>query len=382
MRKGWRRSGKVVLREAIVAKARRSGRRPPAWAVVSLIVGVLLVLGSGGALVAGEVLQARYSIEQQDLFGGDEQDEVYGEDIEGPLNILLVGVDTRQSRPEEVPLADAIMLVHVPESMDEAYFIPIPRDTLVEIPPFPETGFLGGNDRINAAMSYGARQIEGEELPDMARGFRLLSQTVGDLAGIDSFDGGAVMRFEGFVEIVDALGGVTVELDEEIYSRHRQPDGTHRPLGCGSYCGPQAYYPPGVNELEGWQALDIVRQRYGLSDGDYGRQQNQQLVLEAIMEKAFSRDVVTNPVALDRLMRAGGDAVVFDGRGREPIDFAFALRDVRPGSVVSVTLPAGSVGTGDNYDGEQLQPEAFELFTALQQDRLGEFLINHPDLLS
>ena len=122
---------------------------------------------------ASEVLQARYAIEQQDLFG-PEDEERYGEDIEGPLNILLVGVDTRPSRPHEPARADAIILVHVSAELDRGYLISLPRDALVEIPPVPETGYLGGQDRLNAAMFHGSRQQEGEELPDLARGFRLM----------------------------------------------------------------------------------------------------------------------------------------------------------------------------------------------------------------
>lgn len=378
-----------------MAQARGGARRAPAWAVLCTVLGALVMLVAGGTLVAYEVLKERYAVEQRDLFGDTDEGEEYGQDVEGPLNILLAGLDTRPSRPEEPPRADAVLIVHIPAGMDRGYFISLPRDALVDIPPMEETSYLGGRDRLNAAMRHGARQIEGEELPNPERGFRLLAETVSDLTGIDRFDAGAVVRFEGFVDIVDALGGISVELEEEIVSRHRQPDGTHRPLGCGDYCGPQMVYQPDAPpcgpadtdgtftcELEGWHALDVARQRYGLEDGDYGRQANQQVILKAIMGEAFSRDVVTNPVALDRVVRAGGDALVFDGRGREPIDFAFALREVRPGSIVSLGLPATNLGTGNAYQGEELQQGAYDLFEALRADRLNEFVVAHPDLVA
>jgi LCP family protein required for cell wall assembly len=360
-----------------------SRRRPPIWAVLTTIVGALLMVVSGGALVAAEVLQARYALEQGDLFDPDEAEaERYGEDIKGPVNILLAGLDTRPSRPDETPRADAVVIVHVPAGMNRAYFVSLPRDALVDIPPFEPTGYQGGRDRLNAAMAEGAAPVPGEERPDVTRGFQLLARTVSGLVGIDFFDAGAVLRFEGFVGIVDALGGITVNLDEEIISRHRQPDGTHREVGCGSYCGPQARYPAGRNELEGWQALDVVRQRYGVTDGDYGRQRNQQKILKAIMDKASSRDVVTDPVALDRVLRAAGDAMVFDGRGREPIDFAFALRHIRSGSVTTITLPgSGVIGAGNDYQGEELQPAAYDILAALREDRLDEYVAGHPEVV-
>lgn len=367
-----------------MAKART--RRAPRWAVLCAVFGTLLAVTSGGVLVATEFALSRFSgaVTQGNLFDREEEgdDENFGEDISGPVNILLAGLDTRPSRPEEPARSDSTMILHVPRGLDRGYLISLPRDALVEIPPFPDTGYPGGRDRLNAAMFHGSRQVADEELPDLERGFRLLAQTVGQLTGIERFDAGVVVKFQGFVGIVDALGGITVDLEEEIYSKHRHPDGSHRPLNPNGdgYLGEQAYYPPGENQLEGWQALDIARQRYGVEDGDYGRQENQQLILRAMMDKAFSADMVTNPVALDRVVQAAGDALIFDGRGHEPVDFAFALRDLRPSALTTVTLPADAVGSGSAYQGEELRPEAHELFEALRQGQLDQFILEHPEL--
>lgn len=365
------------------ARSRRRhirARRTPTWAVVCAVVGAFLLLASSGLLAAGQWLLARYELDQEDLLG--DAGETYGEDIDGPLNILLVGVDTRPSRPEEAPRADSIMVVHVDEDLQRGYLISFPRDLLVDIPPDPETGFAGGQDRLNAAMYYGSRQLPGEELPDLSRGFALLARTVGNLTGIETWDAGVVIDFEGFVGVVDALGGVTMELDERIVSEHRQPDGRHRPPAPGGegYVGPQATYEPGVHHLKGWQALDIARQRYSVTGGDYGRQRNQQRLLEAIVAKALSREILTDPVRLDRVVRSAGDSLVFDGRGRGPIDFAFALRGLRPGDLTMMGVPAGSVVTDDGYQGEALDPTGAELFRALSGDTLPAFLARHPDL--
>ncbi|HEY8473960.1 MAG TPA: LCP family protein [Natronosporangium sp.] len=372
-------------------------RRTPRWAVLCAVLGGLLMLGSGGVLVAAEVLVNRISgaIPQGNLFGDQAPEEQPGADIHGPLNILLAGVDTRPSRPNETPRADAIVVVHVDETLSRGYMISIPRDAIVDIPPDPASGYLGGTDRINAAMFYGADPQPGEEAPDVERGFALLAATVSQLTGIERFDAGVVMRFVGFRDIVDALGGVRVRLDEPIVSEHRQPDGTHRPVGCGSYCGPQMVYQPGSPpceeartdgsfwcELNGWQALDVVRQRKSLSEGDYSRQENQQRILRAMMDQAVSRDMVTNPIALDRLVQAAGDNMIFDGRGHDPIDFAFALRNLRSSTMTMIGLPGTGVGVGDAYQGEQLDPVAYDLFDALARGELEAFLAEHPDLES
>jgi anionic cell wall polymer biosynthesis LytR-Cps2A-Psr (LCP) family protein len=377
------------------SKGKPVGRRAPRWAVVLTVIGALLMLGSGGILVAGELVFNHISgaIPQEDLFGEAEPAETYGEDVEGPLDILLVGLDTRPSRPDETPRADAIMVIHVNRTLDKAYMISLPRDTIVEIPADPASEYLGGTDRINSAMFHGADPNAGESGPNIPRGFALLADTVRQLTGIEDFAAGAVMRFEGFSAIVDAMGGVSVQLNERIVSEHRQPDGTHRPLGCGSYCGPQMVYEAGSPpcgdatssgafecDLEGWMALDVVRQRYGVEGGDYGRQENQQRVLRAILDKAVSRGMITNPGALNNLLQAVGDAMIFDGQGNDPIDFAFALRSLRPNTLVDINLPGTNVGTGAAYQGEELDPVADEVFAALRRDTLDQFLVEHREL--
>lgn len=374
-------------------------RRSPLWAKVLVTVGAVMLVTSGTALAGANYALDRIdsSIDQQDLFDepeGDDQ-ESYGEDIRGPLNILLAGLDTRPSRPNETPRSDAIIIVHIPADLDSAYLISLPRDALVSIPPYEPAQFPGAQrDKLTHAMYEGADMLPGEESPNIARGFGLLSRTVSQLTGINRFDAGAVINFTGFTDIVDALGSITVELDERIVSLHRMPNGEHRPVGCGDYCGPQMVYEPGSPpcgpadsdgtfecELNGWQALDIARQRY-IEEGDYGRQYNQQLVMEAMLGQAFSRDIVTNPVKLTQVLEAGGEALTFDGRGHDPIDYAFALRDIRPSSLVHVGVKGGSVqDAAGNYAGEELAAETYELFDALRLGTLDEFLDQHPDFV-
>lgn len=376
-----------------------SERQSPLWAKLMVIAGAVLMLTSGTALAGVTVLRERYegAIDQRDLFDAGQPEREPGEDISGPLNILLAGLDTRPSRPDETPRSDTVIVVHVTADLRGAYMISLPRDALVEIPAYEPASFPGRQqDRLNAAMYHGAEPEPGEDKPDVARGFALLSRTVSQLTGIDHFDAGAVINFVGFRDIVDAMGGITVELDQVIESRHRQPDGKHRGIladGSGYY-GPQMVYQPDtppcgradddgafVCDLNGWQALDIARQRYGVEDSDYGRQRNQQLILEAMMEKALSRDMVTDPLALDQVLRAAGASLIFDGRGHSPVDFAFALRRVRPGNLVTVQVDAGSLIEGGQYQGEELRPRTHELFAALQDGRLEEFLLENRDLV-
>ncbi|BCJ66752.1 LCP family protein [Polymorphospora rubra] len=377
----------------------RVGRRPeggdapskprsriPRWARLCTFFGAVLMLLSGGVLVATEILLARYegAVGSGDLFG----DQAAGaqerrSDITGPLNLLLVGIDPRPSDPNRPPLADSILVLHVNENLDGAYLFSLPRDLIVDIPRFDKAGYRGGQGRLNSAMERGSR-VPGQEVPSAVQGFELLSQTISARTGITRFDAGAIINFTGFQKIVDAMGGVEMYIDTDVKSEHREPDGRHRkgnPNGEG-YIGPQAEYKKGMAHLEGWQALDYVRQRYTLPDGDYGRQRHQQQFIRAMVDQAFSADVVTNPVKLDAVLRAAGESVIFSGRGNSVVDFGLALRNLRSNSITMMKLPGGGVGTGDNYQGERLEPVAEEFFAALKAGTVDDFVIGHPELIN
>ncbi|NLU76800.1 LCP family protein [Micromonospora sp. HNM0581] len=378
----------------LVVKAGRRGKRGgrssvwrgvPRWAQLCTIFGVVLMVVSGTSLVGAEALMARYegAVGKADLFGDQAAGATPKSDIKGPLNILLAGIDPRDE--DTPPLSDAVMVLHVPEEMDRAYLFSLPRDLYVEIPPFAKANFAGDTTKLNAAMSYGSRVPGGK--PDAAKGFELLAITVQKVTGIERFDAGAIINFSGFQKIVDAMGGVTMDIEREVRSEHREPSGKHRQAkpGGGGYVGPQAVYPKGEQHLSGWQALDYVRQRYpenGVPDGDYGRQRHQQQFVKAMAGQALSADVVTNPVKLDKVLRAAGESLIFSGRGHSVVDFALALKDIRPGNIQMIKLPGGGIVQNDKYLGEQFAPEVDDFFVALERGLLDPFLLEHPKLVS
>jgi polyisoprenyl-teichoic acid--peptidoglycan teichoic acid transferase len=358
--------------------------RAPRWAIVCSAIGSLLLLASGGALVTGQVLVSRYSnaVHVDDLLP-DEGGDRPASDVKGPLDILLVGIDQRPNEPETLPRADSILILHIPAGMDRGYLVSLPRDLLVDIPAFPKAGYAGGQDKINAAMAFGSR-VPGQPKPSTAQGFTLLAKTVSGYTGIQRFDAAAIISFVGFQKIVDAMGGVDLYVDTPVKSEHREPDGTMRSPRprAGGYTGPQAEYPVGRHHLEGWQALDYVRQRYGLPNGDYDRQRHQQQFIKAMIAQAFSTDVVSNPVKLDRVLRAAGQAVTFDGQGNSVVEYALALKEIRASSVVTLKLPGESVLDGEAYAGERLQPPTQAYFAAVHDDRVDQFVIAHPDMVT
>jgi anionic cell wall polymer biosynthesis LytR-Cps2A-Psr (LCP) family protein len=367
--------------------AKSARPRAPRWARVCAVVGALLMIVSGGGLVAAKALVARYAgaVKTEDLFGdaavGATKEPV--SDIKGPLNILLVGIDPRNATTR--PLADSIMIAHVEADMKQVYIFSVPRDLIVDIPEFDKTGFRGGRDRINAAMSYGS-ETSGNQHPNVAHGFELLSKTVAARTGIKRFDAGAIINFGGFQKIVDAMGGVTMTIDERTKSEHLQPNGKPRPnnrCGCEHpYYGPQAVYEKGTRHLKGWEALDFVRQRYGLKGTDYGRQRHQQQFVKAMAEQAMSKNVVTNPIKLDKVLRAAGESLIFNGRGRSVVDWGLALKGVDTKDIMMIKLPGRSDIVNGRYRGEKLDSSADDFFRSINDGTIAQFMMEHPDFIN
>ncbi|BEL11609.1 hypothetical protein Q0Z83_098000 [Actinoplanes sichuanensis] len=356
------------------------------WARLCAAFGCVLMVSSGGVLVTGQALLARYT-GAVDAGGSLIGDPASGApradaDIRGPLNILLAGIDPRDD--SQAPRSDSIIVAHVPASMDRIYLFSIPRDLYVQIPPFAKTGFGGTTAKINSAMSYGSDVGNGTH--DVKQGFQLLAQTVSAFTGIHTFDAGAIINFGGFKKIVEAMGGVTMTIDQNVRSEHLQPDGRARPKsaacaggGCDHpYIGPQKVYRKGTYHLQAWEALDYVRQRYGLPNGDYDRQRHQQQFIKAMAEQAMSRDVVTDPTKLLAVLDAAGDSLTFDGGGSSVVDWGLALKGIDTGDMTLIKLPGGGLFQNGTYLGEQLEPSTARFFQAVAEDRIGAFLLDNP----
>jgi LCP family protein required for cell wall assembly len=305
-----------------------------------------------------------------------------GADITGPLDLLIIGVDTRVSIPDWEPHADAVMLLHVNRGLKSAYLYSLPRDLRVRMPKFPEAGFGGGTYKLTEAMSRGAK-APGSKRASVPQGYELLSRTITAYTGIRQFQAGAILNFGGLAKLTNKLGGVDLTIDEKVKSHHRKPDGSMRQLvpGGGDYSGPQAVYLPGKRHLVGWQAIDYARQRYGLPNGDYDRQRHQRQLVKALLTKAMAQGLSGDTAKVQAIIGALGRALVYVG-GRTPLEYAYALRDLNPAKVTMVGLPGAAVGSGGGYLGEQLTAEGRGFLKAVARGDPARYLAAHPRLIN
>src|SRR5258708_4369367 len=134
---------------------RRPDLKDPRWAKLAIIFGALVMVVSGLVVAVPKIVShwALGNVTQTDVI----PPELKGQDISGPINFLLLGMDERTSgvMATEPVRADSIVLVHIPAAHDRVFMVSIPRDTRVEIPAFPDSGFSGGTDKINAAFAFG-----------------------------------------------------------------------------------------------------------------------------------------------------------------------------------------------------------------------------------
>jgi LCP family protein required for cell wall assembly len=214
------------------------------------------------------------------------------------LNFLLIGSDAGPDRFGG--RADVIMLVHVPEDRHNVTFVHFPRDLYVDIPG-------RGKDKINASFAYG--------------GAPLLVETLQNLTGAH-VDHVAKIGFEGFKNMTDAVGGVDVYVAESSQGVYKFIAGT-------------------TMHMNGDMALEFVRSRYQLSEGDISRGQRQQEFLKALMLKVLSGDTLTNPVKLANLVDAATKNLTVD----QNLDIGatqqltLSLRNIRTYDVRFITAP-------------------------------------------
>lgn len=369
---------------------RRRSRRTPLFIRLSLIVGCVMLVVSGVGLAGMKVLVSRYTgkVEQAQLL--DPVALAPGHNIDGAIDMLLVGTDERgNAGGADGMRSDSILLLHIPASHDTAYLMSIPRDTRVTIPAYPESGYRGDTAKINAAFDAGSAKGCGK-----AGGFRLLSRTVTQLTGL-TFNAGVIVNFSGFEQIVDALGGIDMNVDEQVVSVHVGWDRNGKPavpyrLSPPDFNNPQKVagvtaktYPPGPAHFAGWEALDYVRQRELLTNGDYDRQHHQQQFIKALAKKADAVGL-GDLGKLDGLLRAVGSALTFD-RGKSSIaDWLFTLKGINPTKVTAIKANGGTFHSQriGGQDFETLDAATAGVFPAMKADTLDEYLTANPNLIN
>jgi LCP family protein required for cell wall assembly len=200
------------------------------------------------------------------------------------LNILLIGAD---QRPKESSFnADTLIVVSIDPKSKQVAMFSLPRDTVdVPIPAGPARSVFGSvyRGKINSLWLNARYRADAFPGTDKSRGFNALKSVLGELYGLD-IQYYLMVNFEGFKNIVDTLGGVTINVQNPVLDDH-YPGG---PAGASI----RVYIPTGVQHMTGAQALIYARSRHTSSDFD--RAQRQQRVILSIRDQADPRKILDN----------------------------------------------------------------------------------------
>ncbi|MBE9373571.1 LCP family protein [Saccharopolyspora sp. HNM0983] len=311
-------------------RTRRKRRWPRRLAIA--LVALLVLLGAG-------VFYVDSTLQRTDALAFDDRVE----DTPG-TNWLIVGSDSREglddTQRDDLSAGDAggrrtdsMMLVHVPSGGGQPSMISLPRDSSVSIPGY-------GRDKLNAAFSYGGPQ--------------LLGQTVEQATGVH-IDHYAEIGFGGFAELVDAVGGVDVQLDAPMNDDMAN-----------------VHLPAGPNTLDGATALSFVRARYSLEGGDLERAENQRMVMGALVDKATSPATLLNPFRMVPLVNGAGQTFLLDDGDHvwHLGSLALALGEISRGEGVTTSVPFGGFGYTDSGQSvvEWDSENALRMFDAIAAD--------------
>lgn len=240
------------------------------------------------------------------------------------LNILVMGTDSRAGNNSDLvgdhvggERSDTTMIVHISSDRSRVEVISIPRDSMVEIPSCQ----VGENESIPA--TYGlfnqafARGWDNGGTYEFAAACTM--STVQHLTGL-TIDHTVIVNFEGFVGMVDALGGIEIDVPETLYS----PKASNLCLVKGE------------QTLEGETALQLVRARTGTGWGleigsDLKRIERQQAVLTATVATALNTNMVTDLGKLTGFVTASLESLTVDSKlnANALVGLAWKLKDLR-----------------------------------------------------
>ena len=189
------------------------------------------------------------------------------------------------------------------------------------------------------------------------------------------FNGAAIINFDGFLNILKALGGVHMCVDEETRSVHFDKNNKY------SYAevpyARRKIYKVGCYDFADWEALDFARQRH-FDDGDYVRQRHQQQLIMAIVDKVASSGTLTDLGLLKDLQASAGDLLTLDLGASSVEDWAFTLKSLKPSNVIAIKTNGGRVSPVGNGN-EKLTVESQAMLKALHDDTMLQFLSTHAD---
>ncbi|HEY4599695.1 MAG TPA: LCP family protein [Cerasibacillus sp.] len=308
-------------------------RKVRKFVLLSLVL-VLGLIGFGGYKFYKTYNAASKSYNDLD---GREKSELREEVVtisKDPVSILLMGIEDYSTEGAN-GRTDSLMLITFNPKDERMKLLSIPRDTYVEI-----VG-RGTMDKINHAHVFGGKQMT--------------IDTVEKFLGIP-VDYYASVDFDAFIEIIDILGGVTVDVPFDFEEKTMAP---------GSRW---VQFHEGPMDLSGEEALAFARMRKQDPSGDIGRAERQQEIVKAIVDKATSFSALTK---IDEIAETIGDNIETNMRITEGLAFYKAYPDFSPKNIDQIKFESHS---------ERMDGIVYEIADEESVDEVRQILKQHLEL--
>lgn len=336
-------------------RAKRGRRRIGRWIALCLSV---LILGTAGAgYLYYEHLNSNIRKGERSSADSDVKKSAPNAAGQTPLNVLLIGSDSRNSKANlklggskqsvgAKPLADVQMLLHVSADRRNASVVSIPRDTKVDIPTCtdPESGekFGATRDLINTTLGRG--------------GPGCTLATWQELTGI-YIDHWMMVDFAGVVSMADAIGGAEVCVKDNVYDGPKPgvPGGSGLRLEKGTW------------PVQGEQALQWLRTRHAF-ESDFGRSKAQHMYMNSVIRKLKEQNAFTDTGQLMDLAETATRSLQVSeevGTVKKLFDLGMTLKDVPTDRIAMLTMPRVP---------DPANPNAHVLPAPEETDRLWEML--------
>ncbi len=233
--------------------------------VLLRVLVVMIILAAGAVAFLGYQLSKLGTFSASEMGSTDIETESITTSVEGVCNILLIGQDSRSDG--DSGRSDTMIILSINQNTNQMSMVSLMRDTYVEIPGY-------SSRKLNAAYSLG--------------GVSLLDETIAQNYGV-AIDYNVAIDFEGFIDVIDTLGGVDIELNEEE-ANYLQGGESGEYL---SYLTDGPYdVTVGTNHLSGAAALDYARTRK-VGQYDFERTQRQRNVITAVFNELKSQSVLS-----------------------------------------------------------------------------------------
>jgi len=318
------------------------------WSSIGLALAVLIFGGyfvyklfaTGGQIFKGNIVNAVFAPPKR-----------LQADANGRSNVLLFGTSEDDPDHAGADLTDSMMIVSTNQDTKDAFLVSVPRDLYVDFGRACPAGYQG---KLNALYSC-VKDKSGEEAGQDA-----LRKKISEIFGLD-IQYAAHINYAALREAVDAVGGVTVNIDSKdprgILDRNFDWD-----CPKGLYSCYNVKYPNGPANLNGKQALYLARARgangdtYGLPQANFDREKYQREILVALKDKAVSAGTLTNPLTVNSLLDTLGKNVRTNFSVEEVKTLVDLAQKVNSNNILSMQLndPNTPLVTTGNIGGQSI----------------------------